>query len=92
MAPAAEGQGRLIPGTGKARRRAASSLPPQQRRDSAPTAARLWPAIDALPEKLRLVIVLAASDGHWRKDVAALLGMPEGTVKSRLFEAKKQLQ
>jgi RNA polymerase sigma-70 factor (ECF subfamily) len=55
-------------------------------------AARLWTAIEALPEKLRLVIVLAAIDGHGMKEVAALLGIPEGTVKSRLFEAKRHLQ
>jgi RNA polymerase sigma-70 factor, ECF subfamily len=55
-------------------------------------ALRLWAAIDALPEKLRLVIVLAGIEGHGMKDVAALLGIPEGTVKSRLFDAKRQLQ
>jgi RNA polymerase sigma-70 factor (ECF subfamily) len=53
---------------------------------------RLWTAIDALPEKLRIVIVLAAIEGHGMKDVAALLGIPEGTVKSRLFDAKRRLQ
>jgi RNA polymerase sigma-70 factor (ECF subfamily) len=53
---------------------------------------RLWTAIDALPEKLRVVIVLAAIEGHGMKDVAALLGIPEGTVKSRLFDAKRRLQ
>lgn len=55
-------------------------------------AARLWAAIDALPEKLRLVVVLAAIEGHGMNEVATLLGVPEGTVKSRLFEAKRQLQ
>jgi RNA polymerase sigma-70 factor (ECF subfamily) len=55
-------------------------------------AARLWAAIDALPEKLRLVIVLAAIDEQSIRDVATLLGAPEGTIKSRLFEARKQLQ
>jgi len=53
---------------------------------------RLWAAIDALPEKLRVVIVLAAIEGHGLKDVGALLDLPEGTVKSRLFEARKKLQ
>ena len=53
---------------------------------------RLWEAIDGLPEKLRVVIVLAAIEGHGLKDVGALLGLPEGTVKSRLFEARRQLQ
>ena len=55
-------------------------------------AARLWAAIDALPEKLRLVVVLAAIDGHGTRDVSALLGIPEGTVKSRLFDARQKLK
>jgi len=53
---------------------------------------RLWMAIDALPEKLRLVVVLAGIEGHDMKEVAALLDVPEGTVKSRLFVARKQLR
>ena len=54
--------------------------------------ARLWAAIDALPERLRVVIVLASIEGHGVKDVAALVNAPEGTVKSRLFEARQKLQ
>jgi RNA polymerase sigma-70 factor (ECF subfamily) len=54
--------------------------------------ARLWRAIDRLPEKLRVVIVLGAIEGHGVREVAALIGVPEGTVKSRLFEARRQLQ
>jgi RNA polymerase sigma-70 factor (ECF subfamily) len=53
---------------------------------------RLWAAIDELPEKLRIVTVLAAIEGHGLGEVAGLLGIPEGTVKSRLFEARRQLQ
>ena len=53
---------------------------------------RLWAAIDQLPERLRVVIVLAAIEGHGVKDVAALLDVPEGTIKSRLFDARKELQ
>lgn len=48
-------------------------------------------AMDELPEKLRLVLILAAIEGHELREVAALLGLPEGTVKSRLFLARKQL-
>jgi len=55
-------------------------------------AERLWSAIDALPEKLRLAVVLAGIEGHDMKEVAALLDVPEGTVKSRLFIARKQLR
>ena len=51
----------------------------------------LWRAIDALPDKLRIVVVLAAIEGHGLREVATLLALPEGTVKSRLFSARKSL-
>lgn len=54
-------------------------------------AARLWAAIDALPDKLRITIVLSAIEGYDTREVAALLRVPEGTVKSRLFLARKHL-
>lgn len=54
-------------------------------------ARRLWEAIDELPEKLRMAIVLAAIEGHDVGEVARLLDIPEGTVKSRLFLGRKQL-
>ena len=54
--------------------------------------AQLWAAIDALPDKLRIVIVLASMDGHGIGEVAGLLGLPEGTVKSRLFAARQKLK
>ena len=55
-------------------------------------AQHLWQAIDALPEKLRIVIVLAGIEGHDIREVAALLAVPDGTVKSRLFLARQQLR
>ncbi|HVZ24242.1 MAG TPA: RNA polymerase sigma factor [Vicinamibacterales bacterium] len=55
-------------------------------------AALLWQAIDGLSEKLRIVIVLAGIQGHDIKEIAALLDLPEGTVKSRLFLARQQLK
>jgi RNA polymerase sigma-70 factor, ECF subfamily len=48
-------------------------------------------ALDSLPEKLRIVIVLFAIEGHNTAEVAKLLNLPEGTVKSRLFKARKQM-
>ena len=54
-------------------------------------AERLWHAIDELPEKLRQSIVLSAIEGYDVREVAQLLGLPEGTVKSRLFLARKAL-
>jgi RNA polymerase sigma-70 factor (ECF subfamily) len=51
----------------------------------------VWLAIDGLPEKLRIVMVLSAIEGHDTREVASLLGIPEGTVKSRLFLGRRQL-
>jgi RNA polymerase sigma-70 factor, ECF subfamily len=55
-------------------------------------ARRLWHAVDELPEKLRVVIVLAALEGHGISEVADLLGISAGTVKSRLFAARERLK
>ena len=54
--------------------------------------ATLWRAIDALPEKLRVVIVLATIQGHDVAQVATLLRTPAATVKSRLFLARQRLK
>ena len=55
-------------------------------------AQRLWAAIDALPEKLRIAIVLANIEEHDLGEVGRLLDVPEGTVKSRLFLARQRLK
>jgi RNA polymerase sigma-70 factor (ECF subfamily) len=55
-------------------------------------AAALWQAIDALPEKLRLVVVLAGIEGHDMREVGTLLKVPAGTVKSRLFLARQRIR
>jgi RNA polymerase sigma-70 factor (ECF subfamily) len=55
-------------------------------------AAHLWEAIDTLPEKLRKVVILAGIEGHDIHEVAQLLGVPDGTVKSRLFLARQRLK
>jgi RNA polymerase sigma-70 factor, ECF subfamily len=55
-------------------------------------ATRLWQAIDALPHKLRIVIVLAGIEGHDVQEVAQLLALPQGTVKSRLFLGRQRLK
>ncbi|HLW78918.1 MAG TPA: sigma-70 family RNA polymerase sigma factor [Terriglobia bacterium] len=52
---------------------------------------RLWRAVDELPEKLRMVVVLGGIEGYDHGEVAALLRLPEGTVRSRLFAARKKL-
>ncbi|HEV2425331.1 MAG TPA: RNA polymerase sigma factor [Terriglobia bacterium] len=52
---------------------------------------RLDAAIDTLPEDLRRVLILAAVEGYDMRETAALLGIPEGTVRSRLHRARKIL-
>jgi RNA polymerase sigma-70 factor (ECF subfamily) len=53
--------------------------------------AHLENALAELPEKLRLVLLLAAMEGHTIEEIAAMLGISTGTVKSRIFYARKQL-
>lgn len=48
-------------------------------------------AMEELPEKLRLVMLLAAIEGYDTREVAGMLGLPEGTVKSRMHLARKRL-
>jgi RNA polymerase sigma-70 factor (ECF subfamily) len=55
-------------------------------------ARKLWDAVDQLPDPLRLTVVLASLQEHTLREVAALMDVPEGTVKSRLFDAKQRLK
>jgi RNA polymerase sigma-70 factor, ECF subfamily len=55
-------------------------------------AARLRAAIDALPEKYRTVITLFHLQGKQYEEIATVLGLPMGTVKTHLFRAKEQLR
>jgi RNA polymerase sigma-70 factor (ECF subfamily) len=52
---------------------------------------RIERAVDALPEKLRRVVILAAIEGYDMRETAELLDLPEGTVRSRLNRARKLL-
>ncbi len=53
--------------------------------------AHLESALAELPEKLRLVLLLAAMEGHTIDEIASMLGISTGTVKSRIFYARRQL-
>ena len=53
---------------------------------------RLRAAIDDLPEKYRTVITLYHLQGKQYDEIAAVLGLPMGTVKTHLFRAKEHLR
>ncbi|SFB15479.1 RNA polymerase sigma-70 factor, ECF subfamily [Acetitomaculum ruminis DSM 5522] len=48
--------------------------------------------VNKLPEKKRLVILLYYVEGLKEKEIANVLKLPLGTVKSRLHQAKKDLE
>ncbi|NUO47694.1 MAG: RNA polymerase sigma factor [Polyangiaceae bacterium] len=48
-------------------------------------------AIDQLPDDFRVVLMLRAVEGLSGSETAASLGIPEDTVKTRLFRARAQL-
>jgi RNA polymerase sigma-70 factor (ECF subfamily) len=49
-------------------------------------------ALEQLPEEYRTVVVLSDIEGLSMVEVAVAMGCPVGTVKSRLFRARAQLQ
>jgi RNA polymerase sigma-70 factor, ECF subfamily len=54
--------------------------------------ARLERAIDALPEACRITLVMHDVEGYTHAEIAATLGVAEGTSKSRLFDARTRLR
>ncbi len=52
---------------------------------------RLRKEIEGLPEKFRIVLQLSIVEEMDASDVGAMLGIPAGTVRSRLHTAKKLL-
>lgn len=54
--------------------------------------ARIHSLIDALPEDLRVPLVLTSFQQLSSRDIAAVLGIPEGTVRTRLQRARLVLR
>ena len=53
---------------------------------------RITEAIGALPEEYRTAVVLSDLEGLPYAEIAELMEVPVGTVKSRLFRGRRQLQ
>ena len=70
-----------------------SSLPnPEQSLASANEHALVHAMIDALPEELRVPLVLSAFDELNSREIADILKIPEGTVRTRLQRARQMLR
>jgi RNA polymerase sigma-70 factor (ECF subfamily) len=65
---------------------------PEQRASDGEVRAVLEKAIDALPDDFRAVFVLRAVEEMSGAETAECLGIPEETVKTRLFRARARLQ
>ena len=56
------------------------------------SAAELWAAVAHLPEKLRTVVHLHYGEGYSTEELAAMLGVPAATVRTRLYRARERLK
>ena len=65
-----------------------ASIPAPEEIDYAP----LYEAVDKLPEKLRLAVILFYFQGEDLASAAKILNIPVGTAKSRLTKARKLLK
>jgi len=59
--------------------------------DSAALRPEIQTALDMLPKDFRAAIVLSDIEGMSMSEVASVLGVPTGTVKSRLFRGRRLL-
>lgn len=72
--------------------RAPSRRDPARVAESREECAILRRAIDGLPDAHRLVIILYYLEGLSVSEVAYAVGVPEGTIKSRLYYAREKLR
>jgi RNA polymerase sigma-70 factor (ECF subfamily) len=72
--------------------RADASPGPDEAAVASDEARRLRAAIERLPEKYRTVITLYHLQGKQYEEIAGVLGVPMGTVKTHLFRAKDLLR
>jgi len=53
---------------------------------------RLREALAQLPERRRIAVVLFDVEGYSHAEIAHVLGIPEGTVRSEVFHARRALR
>lgn len=65
---------------------------PEQQALSADSTAALHRMIDALPEELRQPLALSGIEGMNSREIGAVLGLAEGTVRTRLMRGRQLLK
>ena len=68
------------------------AVPEKGAYEERPDYAPLYRSLLALPEELRMILTLYYGDEFTVKEIAEMLSLPEGTVKSRLFRAREALR
>jgi RNA polymerase sigma-70 factor, ECF subfamily len=64
----------------------------QRERERTEARRLLWSALERVPEDQREILVLKELEGFRYQEIASVLDIPEGTVASRLFHARKALR
>ena len=64
---------------------------PERRRERRAARERIWKALEQLSEDHREILVLKEIEGFRYGEIAGILEIPEGTVASRLFHARRAL-
>jgi RNA polymerase sigma-70 factor (ECF subfamily) len=65
---------------------------PESAASAAQVQARVQEALLRLPPDLRMAVILYDIEGQSYRDIAGVLGIPEGTVKSRIHRARNALR
>jgi RNA polymerase sigma-70 factor (ECF subfamily) len=68
------------------------SDPPEARMEQAERAGQVQAALAALSEEHRTILVLREVDGCAYEQIAEILNLPIGTIRSRLYRARLQLR
>lgn len=77
----------MIPETVESR-----TIGPDRATDAVILGAQLRAALAELPERQRVAVVLFDAEGYSHAEIAALLEVPEGTVRSYVFHGRRALR
>ena len=65
---------------------------PERRRERARAREIIWEGLEKIGEEHREILVLKELQGFRYGEIATILGIPEGTVASRLYHARRALK